>query len=51
LTFLGRDICLIEWCTNLGAISEPRVLFICAPIKLKGTDGAPCRVMAIEGLL
>jgi kynurenine formamidase len=49
--FLLRGICLIEWCTNLGAIKEQRVLLICAPLKLKGTDGAPCRVMAIEGLL
>lgn len=49
--FLGKGVCLIEFCTNLGAIKEPRVLLICAPIKLKGTDGAPCRVMAIEGLL
>lgn len=51
LTFLSKGICLIEWCTNLGAVKEPRVFFVCAPIKLKDTDGAPCRVMAIEGLL
>ncbi len=49
--FLGNDVCLIEWCTNLGEIKNERVLFACAPIKLKGTEGAPCRVFAIEGVL
>lgn len=46
--FLGRDIVLMEWLTNLGSISQPRVLLACAPIKLKGTDGAPCRAFCIE---
>lgn len=46
--FLGRDIILIEWCTNLKAITKERVFFICLPIKLLGTDGAPARVIAIE---
>ncbi|MCL4458486.1 MAG: cyclase family protein [Chloroflexi bacterium] len=46
--FLGKGIILIEWCTNLGAITKPRVTFICLPLKLKGTDGAPARVIAVE---
>ncbi|WP_172371659.1 cyclase family protein [Sporosarcina jiandibaonis] len=49
--FLGNNVCLIEWCTNLAEIKEERVILCCAPIKLKGTEGAPCRVFAIEGLL
>ncbi|MGO4889870.1 cyclase family protein [Anaerobacillus sp. MEB173] len=49
--FLGNNVCLIEWCTNLAEIKEERVLLCCAPIKLKGTEGAPCRVFAIEGVL
>ncbi|MFJ5760792.1 cyclase family protein [Neobacillus sp. NPDC093182] len=51
LTFLGNNVCLIEWCTNLGEIKEERVFLACAPIKLKGTEGAPCRVFAVEGLI
>ncbi|MFZ4450963.1 cyclase family protein [Salibacterium aidingense] len=51
LTFLGNNVCLIEWCTNLTEIKEERVFFACAPTKLKGTEGAPCRVFAVEGLL
>ena len=48
LDFLGAGIPLIEWLTNMGSITQPRVTLICLPIKLKGTDGAPCRVIAIE---
>ncbi|WP_172371649.1 cyclase family protein [Sporosarcina jiandibaonis] len=49
--FLGKNVVMLEWLTNLKAISEERFLFGCVPIKLKGTDGAPCRAFAIEGLL
>lgn len=46
--FLKNGIILIEWCTNLIAIKKQRVTLICLPLKLKGTDGAPARVIAIE---
>jgi kynurenine formamidase len=46
--FLSRGILLIDFVTNLKAIKYNRVLLICLPIKLKGTDGAPARVIAIE---
>jgi arylformamidase len=46
--FLERGIILIEWCTNLGAIEKPRVTLVCLPLKLKDSDGAPARVIAIE---
>jgi arylformamidase len=50
-TFLTKNVVMLEWLTNLGAITEERFLFGHVPIKLKGTDGAPCRSFAIEGLL
>ncbi len=43
-----HGIILMEWLTNLGEIKKPRVFLICMPIKLKGTDGAPARVIALE---
>lgn len=46
--FLERGIILIEWLTNLGAIQKPRVELVCLPLKIKGSDGAPARVVAIE---
>lgn len=46
--FLPNNIILIEWLTNLAAISKPRVLLVALPLKIVGADGAQCRVIAIE---
>jgi kynurenine formamidase len=46
--FLGRGIILIEWCTNLGAIKQQRVKVMAIPLKIKGADGSPSRVIVIE---
>ena len=46
--FLEKGIILMEWLTNLGTISKPRVTLICLPLKIKGSDGAPARIIAIE---
>lgn len=48
IKFLERGICLIEWCTNMGAIQKERVLLVTGAVKLKDTEGAPARVIAIE---
>ncbi|MBI3126866.1 MAG: cyclase family protein [Candidatus Tectomicrobia bacterium] len=48
IKFLSRGICLIEWCTNIGAIRKERVLLVTGALKLKDTEGAPARVIAIE---
>jgi len=48
IKFLRRGICLIEWCTNMGAIQKERVLLVTGAMKLKDTEGAPARVIAIE---
>ena len=45
---LGSDIPIIENLCNLARISQPRVRFICLPLKVKGGDGGPCRVVVIE---
>lgn len=45
-----NSIILIEWLTNLGKIKKPRVQLICLPMKIKGSDGAQARVIAIEDL-
>lgn len=49
-TILGRDIYNIEYVHGLGKISAPRCGIVALPIKLHGLDGAPARVLAIEGL-
>jgi kynurenine formamidase len=45
---LKAGIPLFTFCRNLRAIRKERVLIVALPIKLKGTDGAPARVIAIE---
>lgn len=46
--FLGNNMILIEWCVNLAKITQPRVEVIALPIKIKGADGAPARVVVVE---
>ena len=46
---LGRDIYNIEYVQNLGLIKRPRCTIVALPLKLQGLDGAPARVLAIEG--
>lgn len=45
---LGSEIPIIENLCNLERLSQPRVRFTCLPLKVKGGDGAPCRVVVIE---
>jgi kynurenine formamidase len=44
---LGSEIPIIENLCNLDRLSQPRVRFICLPLKVKGGDGGPCRVVVI----
>lgn len=46
---LGANIFNIEYVRDLGMIERSRCAVIALPIKLKGLDGAPARVVAIEG--
>ena len=46
---LGKEIHNIEYVHRLSAIRAPRLAVIALPINLVGCDGAPARVVAIEG--
>ncbi len=46
-TLLGAGITLLEQMTNLTQLSDS-ALFIAAPIKIRGVEGAPARFLAIE---
>jgi kynurenine formamidase len=50
-TLLGEGIPIIEALANLGQIKKERFLFIALPLKIKDGDGAPCRAIAIEGVV
>lgn len=47
---LGNNIFNIEYVHHLGRILSPRVAIIALPLKLTGLDGAPSRVVALEGV-
>jgi kynurenine formamidase len=49
-TILGENIYNVEYCHNLAKIRRPRLAIAALPIHLVGLDGAPARVVAIEGL-
>jgi arylformamidase len=49
-TILGESIYNIEYCHNLAKIQRPRLAIAALPLHLVGLDGAPARVVAIEGL-
>ncbi|HZO86178.1 MAG TPA: cyclase family protein [Verrucomicrobiae bacterium] len=46
---LGANIAIVEGLTNLEALTQERVFFVAAPLKIEGGDGCPCRAFAIEG--
>jgi len=47
---LGRDIYNIEYVHRLSEISTPRCTLVALPLKLYDLDGAPARVVALEGI-
>lgn len=48
MRLMKKEVVFVEWCTNLMAIEEPRVMFFCLPLPLVGTDGAQARVIVLE---
>lgn len=46
---LGEEIYNIEYVHRLGKVRAPRLAIIAFPLKLVGCDGAPARVVALEG--
>lgn len=47
---LGAEIYNIEYVHQLSKISAPRCAILALPLKLAGLDGAPARVVAVEGM-
>jgi kynurenine formamidase len=48
---LSAGIVLIETLANFEALTQDRVYLVALPLRLAGADGAPARVIAIEGEL
>ena len=45
---LRNGVILIEYLTNLGALTSPRTTLFALPLKIPNADGAPARVIAYE---
>jgi arylformamidase len=48
-SLLGGGVIIVEGLANLEALREPKVFLVALPLKVADGDGAPCRVLAIEG--
>ena len=46
---LGGDVIIVEGLCNLDQLTTDTVELIALPLNIKGCDGAPARVIAIEG--
>ena len=44
---LGANITIVEGLTNLDALTQEKVFFVAAPLKIEGGDGCPCRAFAM----
>ena len=47
---LRNGVVLMEYLTNTQALEHPRTFLCCLPLKVPGADGAPARIIALEGL-
>ena len=46
---LGAEMLIIEGLTNLDQLTQDEVVLMALPLRIRGRDGSPCRVLAIEG--
>ena len=46
---LRNGVILIEYLSNTAALTSPRTFLCCLPLKVPDADGAPARVIALEG--
>ncbi|MBA7501977.1 Kynurenine formamidase [subsurface metagenome] len=47
LALFKKDIPIIENLANLGSITKTRFIFIALPLKVKDSEGAPCRAVGL----
>jgi arylformamidase len=47
---LRNGVILIEYLRNTAALTAPRTFLCCLPLKVPDADGAPARVVALEGI-
>lgn len=45
---LGNGVYIVEYLTNVEALQGPEVTMYVAPLKFRGLEASPCRVLAVE---
>lgn len=45
---LSGNVVIVEGLAGLNKLTEPKVIFVAAPLKISDGDGAPCRAFAIQ---
>jgi kynurenine formamidase len=45
---LGANVLVIEGLAHLDRLVSDEIFLIALPLRLRGRDGSPCRVMALE---
>lgn len=48
--FFPKHILVIEYLANLEQLKKDRFFFVGLPLKIEGTEGAPCRCIALEDI-
>ena len=48
MALLLKGVIMFEYLCNMNAITADRVHFIGLPVKIRGSDGAPVRAVAIQ---
>ncbi|MEM9140422.1 MAG: cyclase family protein, partial [Pseudomonadota bacterium] len=48
---LRNNVTLIEYLVNTLAVPGPHTFLTALPVRMAGADGAPARVVAIEGMI
>ncbi|MHB0912979.1 MAG: cyclase family protein [Armatimonadota bacterium] len=48
-SLLGEEVLIVEGLANLDRLSDEQVLLVVLPLRIRGGDGSPCRVVAVEG--
>ncbi|MDA0811014.1 MAG: cyclase family protein [Verrucomicrobia bacterium] len=50
MILLSADITIVEGLTNLDTLTQDKVFFVAAPLKIENGDGCPCRAFAFDGV-
>ena len=48
---LGAEVLIVEGLAHVADLKSERVFLVALPLRIRGRDGSPCRVIAIDGFI